>query len=392
MLHIVCRALFLVTSLNFTLIKPALDISIEHSTDVMDQVNFGYSTKNIPIPSEKDFTIELIKSVEKFVKNLKWRAFHYLNPVNNRQRKETYGFNTTSPPPKVDELNELKDMLYDLVVSIKFKKHSNEFQSKLKEDIRNIARESKMYIAADKTNNFYKVPKELHEELLKKQIQKDYKKTDESNVKDITKKDKVIASKLEIDDRVYTTAKRQSFITLKDHKPNFQNAQPCRLLNPTNSEIGKVSKKFLEKIVSTVREKTKFNQWKNSSSVIDWFKNLEDKKKLKFIQFDICEFYASISEKLLLEALEFAESFMDISDEEKDIILQAKRNLLFDKNIPWVKKGSSDFDVAMGSFDSAETCDLVGLYLLSKLQHLKVNLGLYRDDGLGVCALNPKAS
>ena len=41
----------------------------------------------------------------------------------------------------------------------------------------------------------------------------------------------------------------------------------------------------------------------------------------------------------------------------------------------------------MGSYDSAETCDLVGLYLLSKLQHLKVNLGLYRDDGLGVCAL-----
>ena len=38
----------------------------------------------------------------------------------------------------------------------------------------------------DKTNNFYKVPKEMHEELLKKQIQKDYKKTDESNVKDIT--------------------------------------------------------------------------------------------------------------------------------------------------------------------------------------------------------------
>ena len=57
MLHIVCRALFLVTSLNFTLIKPALDISIEHSTDVMDQVNFGYSMKNIPIPSEKDLNL-----------------------------------------------------------------------------------------------------------------------------------------------------------------------------------------------------------------------------------------------------------------------------------------------------------------------------------------------
>jgi hypothetical protein len=361
----ICRALFLVTSL-FTSIKPALDISIEHSTDVMDKVNFNYSTKNIPIPSEKDFKIELIKSVEKFVKNLKWRSFHYLNPVPNRQHKETFGFNTTSPPPRVDELDELRDMLYDLVVKVEFKKHSNEFQEKLKEDIKNIAKESKMFIAADKTTNFYKVTKEKHDELLKKEINKDYKKTDETNVRNITKQDKEIASNLGIDDRMYTTTKKQSFISLKDHKANFQNNQQCRLINPAKCDLGKVSKKILKKIIKTVGEKTTFNQWKNTKSVIDWFKNLTDKKKLKFIQFDICEFYPSISENLLIEALNFAESFVDISDDERKIILQAKQSLLFDQDNPWVKKGNSNINVGMGSFDSAETCDLVGLYLLSK--------------------------
>ena len=40
----------------------------------------------------------------------------------------------------------------------------------------------------------------------------------------------------------------------------------------------------------------------------------------------------------------------------------------------------------MGSFDGAETCDLVGLFILSKLQHLDINGGLYRDDGLAVCS------
>ena len=42
------------------------------------------------------------------------------------------------------------------------------------------------------------------------------------------------------------------------------------------------------------------------------------------------------------------------------------------------------FDVTMGSFDGAEVCELVGLYLLDKLSHLtgKENTGLYRDDGL----------
>ena len=115
-----CRALYIVISVNFNIIKPALVNSIEPSADIMDQVNFGYSIKNISIPSEKDFIIELIKSVEKFTKNIKWRALHYLNPNNNRQNKETFGFNTTNPPPLVAELDELQDMLYDIVVGIKF--------------------------------------------------------------------------------------------------------------------------------------------------------------------------------------------------------------------------------------------------------------------------------
>ena len=49
-----------------------------------------------------------------------------------------------------------------------------------------------------------------------------------------------------------------------------------------------------------------------------------------------------------------------------------------------MKKHNEDFDVTMGSFDGAEVCDLVGLYILSKLTLLIDNhhIGLYRDDGL----------
>ena len=40
----------------------------------------------------------------------------------------------------------------------------------------------------------------------------------------------------------------------------------------------------------------------------------------------------------------------------------------------------------MGSFDSAEVCELVGLYLLNKIKSLlgSNNVGLYRDDGLAI--------
>ena len=49
-----------------------------------------------------------------------------------------------------------------------------------------------------------------------------------------------------------------------------------------------------------------------------------------------------------------------------------------------------DFDVTMGSYDGAETCELVGLYLLSQLQHININVGLYRDDGLATCKQPPR--
>ena len=40
----------------------------------------------------------------------------------------------------------------------------------------------------------------------------------------------------------------------------------------------------------------------------------------------------------------------------------------------------------MGSFDGAEVCELVGLFLLDQLAEIlgKENVGLYRDDGLAV--------
>ena len=49
-----------------------------------------------------------------------------------------------------------------------------------------------------------------------------------------------------------------------------------------------------------------------------------------------------------------------------------------------MKKGGSVFDIGMGGYAGAEKCDLVGLYLLSLIQHLFEDVGLFRDDGLAV--------
>ena len=102
------------------------------------------------------------------------------------------------------------------------------------------------------------------------------------------------------------------------------------------------------------------------------------------------EFYPSISENLLKEALKWAENLVDISAEEIKTILDTKKSILFNNNQAWVKKGNKLFNVTMGSFDGAEVAELVGLFLLSKLSCLNLNIGLYRDDGLAVCKLKPR--
>ena len=99
--------------------------------------------------------------------------------------------------------------------------------------------------------------------------------------------------------RVMATQARPARATLKDHKHNFQEDPKIRLINPTKPEIGRISKKILQKIITAVRGKTKFNQWINSDEVINWFQNLPNKENLKFISFDVESMYPSISEKLL---------------------------------------------------------------------------------------------
>ena len=51
-----------------------------------------------------------------------------------------------------------------------------------------------------------------------------------------------------------------------------------------------------------------------------------------------------------------------------------------------MKNQSAFFDVAMGVYDGAEVCELVGTYMLSFISenYSKKDFGVYRDGGLRV--------
>ena len=118
--------------------------------------------------------------------------------------------------------------------------------------------------------------------------------------------------------------------------------------------------------------------------MIEWFNEIPDKQRHAFLCFDVVEFYPSIGEQFLHQALSFTEQFTTIEPREMDIILHARKSLLFHDGRPWMKDKGDMFDETVGSYDRAMTCELVGAYLLSQLSSYvdRSAIGLYRDDGL----------
>ncbi len=310
-------------------------------------------------------------------------AILFLSPIFLKSKRS---------PPQVPELNEFETKMTNMIHNIEFRKpRPSEFQCKLSEHTEAINKDPNLYIPADKTTNFYRMTTDNYKSLLKKSIEKEYKKAPVDTASEINNQAKDKARNLNLSDRIETLAQNEAFITLKDHKDNFPNNPTCRLINPTKSEIGKVSKCILDRINKDIINKSGVKQWKSTKDTLNWFNSITGKERHSFITFDIVNFYPSISSKLLEDALKFAEAYTDISAQEKEIIWHAKQSLLYNSNIAWTKKNSSNsFDVTMGSFDGAETCELVGSYLLRQLpETIRNQVGLYRDDGLGAFETSP---
>ena len=154
--------------------------------------------------------------------------------------------------------------------------------------------------------------------------------------------------------------------------------------NPTKNEIDRKSKHILRNINTTLSEKIKVNEWKNTESVINWFKNIPSKHLFKFLMFGIKDFYPSIKE-LLWEVIRFAKRHISITNKDIGAIFHARKSLLYYNDESWVKKEESNFDVTIGAYDGAEVCELIGIFMLSLFsKHIKNHIGLSRDDGLAI--------
>ena len=107
---------------------------------------------------------------------MRWKTLEFLGNLHSSD-KITFDFKSRNCPPIVQEVENFENELMFIIKNIQFRKVNNSFQNQLNEDIKQIKRDSKIFVPADKSRNIYKMDRETYEKLLHENITKTYKKT-----------------------------------------------------------------------------------------------------------------------------------------------------------------------------------------------------------------------
>ena len=150
--------------------------------------------------------------------------------INDWAGGEKFGFPSLKHPGTEQQLKQLELRLKSLVRDIEFRNFTDEFQDKLKRDVRMIKEAPKLIIEADKNANYYQLSEEEYQELITPSIHKDYKKAAEQDLRGAVEQQKKVIEGYDLGDRVMKTQARPARATLKDHKDNFQEDPKIRLI------------------------------------------------------------------------------------------------------------------------------------------------------------------
>ena len=85
-------------------------------------------------------------------------------------------------------------------------------------------------------------------------ITNEYQKGKDEEVNKVNEEAAIIARYYEVEEKAKPYGKCNAYVTFKDHKHDFISNRPVRLINPSKSEIGKISKIILDRINSNIRK------------------------------------------------------------------------------------------------------------------------------------------
>ena len=114
-----------------------------------------------------------------------------------------------------------------MVKNIEFRKIGNNFQQKVKDDIKDMKSINKVFAPADKSRNIYKLENEQYSKLLRENVTKTYQKSNFNKVCNINNKVKKITENLPVADRIDKLQEKGADITIKNCKDDFPNEISC---------------------------------------------------------------------------------------------------------------------------------------------------------------------
>ena len=97
---------------------------------MMDKINFGYSMKNIGIPHNKTYLLQLIEEIKMVIKRMIWKVLCNGKKETNSIKREWYGLKSSKTRKQGKELIPFENDLIAFIQNIRFTKTKNHFQKK----------------------------------------------------------------------------------------------------------------------------------------------------------------------------------------------------------------------------------------------------------------------
>ena len=89
---------------------------------------------------------------ENFFKRMRWKALAFLGKLKGSE-KDNYGFKTAKYSSSVKKLVPFENDMMGMIKNLEFKRVNNEFQSNLRNDIRQIRESNNLFVSTDKSRN-----------------------------------------------------------------------------------------------------------------------------------------------------------------------------------------------------------------------------------------------
>lgn len=126
--------------------------------------------------------------------------------------------------------------------------------------IKEIRESNNIHIPSNKTENSYALPIDKYN-FIEKVLHSKYKTVADTELKQINKDYYDLIDKQKLLDKTERYNPRNPHFTLKGHKENFETKLTIRHICPTKSNISKISKSIIDKIILKIKTSENLPLW-----------------------------------------------------------------------------------------------------------------------------------